>query len=427
MAMGGWPFENIYSNQWVLDLIARQQDTSFAPGGKYSYSNSGYFLIGELIERATGKTLRQYTDEKIFKPLGMIHTHFHDDRLEIDKDRATGYTPTEDGGYQLEWFTNFDKVGSGGLFTTVEDLLLWEQNFLDDQLGGGQLVEMMLQPGVLNDGEQQNYAFGLTHGEYRGLKTVGHGGAFMGFRAQFGRFPEQKLGISVLCNLTEAAPAKLTEAVADLYLTDLPKLSESVDKPGKGKKIAAKLRKKYRGDYRQIDVGAHVAIFDKDKGLVATLLGGEFPLVAQSDTLFKVTGLPFDVDLTFGQDGNSLTTSISGRVYGEYQKTETVDPDAETLKAYQGRFYSAELDSEYQISTSKGQLKVQSGSLDPMTLTATFTDTFEHPEYGFVLIFQRDGQGAVSGIIVNSSRAMGIGFVKIEKTGPASAAIPGLN
>ena len=227
MAMGGWPFENIYTNQWVLDLIARQQNSNFVPGDKYSYSNSGYFLIGELIERVTGETLRQYTDEKIFKPLGMIHTHFHDNRLEIDKDRAAGYAPVKDGGYQLEWFTNFDKVGSGGLFTTVEDLLLWERNFIDDQLGGGELVKMMLQPGILNDGEQQNYAFGLTHGEHRGLKTVGHGGAFMGFRAQFIRFPERELAISVLCNLTAASPGRLATQVADLYISYLPEPGES--------------------------------------------------------------------------------------------------------------------------------------------------------------------------------------------------------
>ena len=421
MAMGGWPFENIYTNQWVLDLIARQQDSNFVPGDKYSYSNSGYFLIGELIERVNGETLRQYTDEKIFKPLGMIHTHFHDNRLEIDKDRAAGYAPVKDGGYQLEWFTNFDKVGSGGLFTTVEDLLLWERNFIDDQLGGGELVKMMLQPGILNNGEQQNYAFGLTHGEHRGLKTVGHGGAFMGFRAQFIRFPERELAISVLCNLTAASPGRLATQVADLYISDLPEPGESAEKPPEDLKIAARLRKKYRGDYQQNDVGALAAIFDKDNGLMVSMLGGEFPLVAQSDTLFTVTGLPFDVDAAFSLDGSSFTVSISGRVYGEYQKTGTVDPAAETLEAYQGRFYSAELDSEYRISADNGQLTVQSGSLEPLILAATFTDTFAHPVHGFVLVFQRDGQGAVTGIRLNSSRVIGVGFVKIEEGGLAAA------
>ena len=183
LRLAGKPAEDVISDEEVLALIARQKALNFPPGSQYRYSNSGYFLLAEIINRTTGKTLREFAAREIFGPLGMDNSHFHDDRSQIVRRRATAYSPVTGGGFRLNWSSNFDKVGSGGLMTTVTDMLAWERNFLDARIGSIGFLETILTPGRLRDDTEQDYAFGLQIGEYRGLPTVSHGGSMFGFRA----------------------------------------------------------------------------------------------------------------------------------------------------------------------------------------------------------------------------------------------------
>ena len=203
----------------VLELIARQKELNFKPGEEYLYSNSGYFLLGIIVKRASGKTLRQFTEEKIFMPLGMKDSHFHDDYTQLIKNRAWGYFPAGRRGYR-NFISTFDCVGSGGLYTTVENLFLWDQNFYHCRVGGKELISLMETPGKLNSGKKLDYAFGLVVGSYKGLKTVSHGGALGGFRACMVRFPEQSFSVICLSNLSSFDPTKLSFQVADIYLAN---------------------------------------------------------------------------------------------------------------------------------------------------------------------------------------------------------------
>ena len=116
-------------------IIARQKHLNFPPGNEYLYSNSGYFLISQIIPRATEKSLREWADERIFQPLGMTNTFFLDDLRMIVPNRATGYRRTKGGGFEVD-VSKIDLVGDGGVFTTVEDLLIWDQNFYDNKRVG---------------------------------------------------------------------------------------------------------------------------------------------------------------------------------------------------------------------------------------------------------------------------------------------------
>ena len=118
----------------VLEIISRQKELNFMPGDKYLYSNSGYFLLAVIVERVSGISLRKYADKYIFKPLGMENSHFHDDYMQLIKNRASGYFQEGKGKY-INFISTFDCVGSGGLFTSVEDLFLWDQNFYHHKVG----------------------------------------------------------------------------------------------------------------------------------------------------------------------------------------------------------------------------------------------------------------------------------------------------
>ena len=223
MGQNGLSTWDRFSRLEALELLAKQE-LDFAPGEKYQYSNGGYFLLSMVVERASGKSLREYTTEKIFQPLGMNDTHFHDDPVHIVKHRAMSYGTREEGeqGVEGEYYQsyqgNFVLPGAGGLYSTVEDLLQWDRNYLNNQLGGSDLMDLVHTKGVLNSGEELSYAFAIREGEHRGLTTWGHSGSFMGFKTSYVRYPEQRFSVWVLCNMGEIVPANYGRQVAELFL-----------------------------------------------------------------------------------------------------------------------------------------------------------------------------------------------------------------
>jgi CubicO group peptidase (beta-lactamase class C family) len=120
--------EHEYPDEETISLIARQQSPNFQPGTEQLYSNSGYFLLGEIVERVSGKSLRVFAEEHIFTPLGMKNTHHHDNFREIVRNRAYGYAPKEGGSFEI-CMSLRDNIGASHIYTTIEDLFLWDQNF----------------------------------------------------------------------------------------------------------------------------------------------------------------------------------------------------------------------------------------------------------------------------------------------------------
>jgi len=211
---------DVHSDADLLELLGRQQALNFDPGSEFSYSNSGYVLLSYIIERATGQSLREFARAQIFGPLGMTRTYFRDDHTApLDaKELALGYTKTDQGVFKPGLLPNFDKVGDGGLFTTAEDLLKWDENFYTHIVGGDWLVPRQLERGILASGDTVNYAAALVVDDYKGLRTVEHEGGFMGYRTELLRFPDQHFSVAILCNLGSIDPGALARKVADLYL-----------------------------------------------------------------------------------------------------------------------------------------------------------------------------------------------------------------
>jgi CubicO group peptidase (beta-lactamase class C family) len=220
MQLAGMRWEDVHSEQEILELVCRQKGLNFAPGEKFRYCNTGYLLLAEIVHRVSGRTLRQFAQQEIFRPLGMVHSHFHDDSTHVVPNRAISYAPAENGTFRVNYLANWNKVGSGGLLSTAEDLARWDRNFYDKKLGGEEFVKTLHCRGTLNDGTVLPYAFGLVIGEYRGLKTVSHGGSFMGFRTVLMRFPEQTFSVIILANLADVNPTALAQEVAKVYLAE---------------------------------------------------------------------------------------------------------------------------------------------------------------------------------------------------------------
>jgi CubicO group peptidase (beta-lactamase class C family) len=203
----------------ALQLIVRQRELNFMPGEQWLYSNSGFFLASVIVKRVSGKSLGEFADEHIFRPLGMTHTRYNNDHMAVIPNRATGYAVRPGGGFATD-MSNFEQTGDGAVQTSIEDLIKWDENFYRPTVGGDALLKALQTVAVLNDGKKQTYALGLTVDNYRGLRTVSHGGSWAGYRAELLRFPDQHFSVTTLCNLANTNPTVLSRRVAEVFLGD---------------------------------------------------------------------------------------------------------------------------------------------------------------------------------------------------------------
>ena len=216
---------NFYPSELTLEIVYRMKDLNFDPGTKFEYSNAGYLLLAQVVEKVSGQSLRQFADENIFAPLGMEKTHFHDDHREIVVNRAYGYGQKPTGQWEVR-NSNFYVVGDGGVFTTVTDLARWEANFYRHQIDEGpELQEVMTAPLEYSVsepvfmGKRVNYGFGLFLDEHKGERMIWHPGGWAGFQATSARFPNRYVSLIMLCNKRQAGMRDVFFEVTDEILS----------------------------------------------------------------------------------------------------------------------------------------------------------------------------------------------------------------
>ena len=217
MSLKGLRGDDFYTVAELIEVQALQEELNFPSGSEYLYSNSGYVLATEAVARAVGKPFKDYAEEVLFKPLQMSHSHFHNDHNHIVPLRADGYSPRGDG-FRTN-MTTLDMIGDGGVYTSIDDMVHWVTALEQDGIRSG-LTPILETRGVLNSGEEISYALGQSHGEHRGLATIGHGGSWVGFRADVLRFPSQGTSIVTLCNRADASPSGRAIQVADIVLAE---------------------------------------------------------------------------------------------------------------------------------------------------------------------------------------------------------------
>ena len=303
-SLAGNRSEDFITNRDILDAITRQRELNFPPGSEYLYSNSGYVLLGEIVGRVTGQSLREFARAEFFDPLGMPHTHFHDDHNEVVPNRATGYSPTDDG-FQIN-MTTLDVVGDGGIYTSVEEWAAWDRNLTEGTVGGPEWVALMHERGVLTSGDTIPYAFGLSHGEHRGLATVGHSGSWVGYRTGMTRYPDAGYSFVALCNRSQIDPMALIASTAEIYLEDAMDPPEDVAAEAAEEQAAAAdedspeappdhdipNRARYAGSFYSPELDATYRIVEEDAAGLTLQVGRRDPvaLAAEADGLLTIEG-----------------------------------------------------------------------------------------------------------------------------------------
>lgn len=369
--LAGVPEQNLTNDEDALDLIVRQKALNFAPGDEWDYSNTGFFLLSQVVKRVTGKTLRDFEQETIFTPLGMTSTQIFNDHTQIIPRRATAYSYNEDKKSFGVEMSNFEQTGDGSVQTSVEDLLRWDENFYTAKLGGPDLIREMQVVGKLNNGKEHGYAAGLMISTYRGQPTVRHRGAWAGYRAELLRFPNQHTSIVVLCNVARSVPSVHADRVADVVLANMLSPLPGGEKKEAVQFVTPDILQRYVGVYKN-DKDAYQRVELKNGKL--TLADDGIDLIPQSPTVFRTN---------FEQ--GTISFSENQMVFGfglfedkpeKYTLIQTSAP--KDLSTFVGDYYSPELDATWQLRILEGQLTahVKHSDNPAMTLRPVTEDTF---------------------------------------------------
>lgn len=418
LSLGGWRADDPKSEADILWLTSRQRALNFAPGSEHLYSNTGYTLLGTIVQRVSGKTLRQFTTERIFVPLGMTNTHFHDDHSMIVPGRTSAYAPRGGRGgaaggdrYAIS-IPVFDNAGATSLFTTVQDMAKWDANFLQPKVGDARVMATMHERGKLTDGSTIPYASALVHGEIRGLPTVGHGGADAGYRADYMRFPGERHAFITMCNVATANPQQLNAQVANIVLGD--KMSAPVARatPAPAPQdvpIAVAELRRIAGIYvdRKTGATAEVVFNDSTQSLHAGRTAGARKLVHVGNNEFV---LPGDVPQRYRIANGTMAALANNNMHGD--RVEAANRSPAALREIAGRYRSEELDMDWTIAVvGDSALSLSRRRVPAQRMNPVYRDGFS-ADVGNMR-FTRDGAGKVTGFLLTAGRVRNVRFDRI--------------
>lgn len=425
LLLSGWRVEgDLVTQRDAMRKIINEPELNFTPGDQYAYSNSNFTLLAEVVHKVSGKTLRDFTDEQIFKPLNMANTHFHDDHQMVVKNRTHGYAPAGDKVFKI-FNPDYAIVGATSLFTTVEDMAKWDKNFYNPIIGKTVgIPEISIAP-TLNDGTESTYARAMFNGTHRGLTTLGHSGGDAGYRTDYSRYTEQDFSVAVFCN-TVASATNLGKAVAEVYLEEQMIAAEKIDTNSDSINNAAEktsditLSKeqlgKYVGIYRAPESNNSFAVVMNNDQLALDMGFFTLPLTVAGENQFEAPSPYGTAQLALTQPDDNGNFTYAKMVFGSatQEGVRTAAP-LKNKSQYIGNYYSETLDTYYSITQANdGTLKLSFEKFEHIALTPKYEDGFGFTILApFTIQFTRDEQNSINGFTVSGSRAWNIHFQKL--------------
>lgn len=415
MYLSGKSFEDYFTISDGIKFLTKQRSLNFSPGEEHLYSNSGYILMAEIVNRVSGMTIRKYADKNIFQPLGMTNTFFNDNHSQITQNRVISYR--KQGEDTLKRFVqNFDALGDGNLLTTVNDIFLWDQNFYRKKVGGKEFIDLMLTQGILNNGDTLQYAFGLEHGNYKGLKTIAHGGGFLGFRTQFMRFPEHNFSVIVFSNVADFNPLGQVYRIADILLDDIFIIDQTVEVMKEqlpdAMILTAEQLDKYCSFYWNDTQGYSRKIYISNDTLrYYRNENSENSLLPIDNDEFKMLDVDVDLKVKFEFSNNKVNKMIVTIDDGDpiksfaYEKVTFTNDDR---VSYVGSYYSGELDCIYKLKMKDDSLILYIKEKEITGLNLIMDNLLTNDNIGTLRFNKSDH----SEFILSSGRVRGIKFTK---------------
>lgn len=398
----------------VLELILRQSALNFTPGEEWSYSNSGYVLLKEMVARVSGISFAEFAHRRIFEKLGMTSSAYVSDILQGTGPRALAYQ--KDGSGWTPYMRLGNERGGGAVISTAGDLLIWNDALTNGLLG--KIVTGKLQESArLNNGRTLSVARGLTVNIIPGGPLISHSGGAAGYGTWLGRFTDHDLSIATLCNFEPVAVGQLTGRVADLFLPPVtePETAGPIAAPG-------------------VEVAGRAGLFfEEGTGLPLRLvtangrlaIAGGPPLVPVSTDRFQPQrASPFfrsedKVEFIFRSNDELELLSMEGQT-ARYRRAPPWTPSAADLEAVEGRYTSADIGTVFEIlqGTRGIVMRYESSPEKAVELEPVAPDTYMRNQMH--VRFQRDAAGKVTGFEYGNPVVRRLGFARLEDRAPGA-------
>lgn len=416
-SLAGWETSDVRSHEQARRLITRQDGLNFEAGSAFGYSNSGYILLADVIEAATGRTYADWVTAEVLEPLGMGATILPTSPVQVMDGLATPYEMRRAGSRDprqsqlVRGNVQSNVQGAGNLVTDVADLL----RFGEHLLGESAVLARLKQQAEPVAGTPSGYGLGLQVGRLGDSLLLHHGGSLSGYRSHLLLLPEAALVVVVLANVNNIRPAAVGTEIA-LRLLD-PAPVEAVTEAGAGPEplLHAALREsaRYQGRYL-LETGRMLTVEAAEGRLYMQMGGSLQALLPDSENRFVLSGEATPVRFEGGDNGRVARLVLE---LPEHRiEAQRIDPQPISgweSRQYSGRYYSAALDVHYDLRVSGDRLVARRSRGDDLEFTAIGDDRFLEWEPGDLLLtFERNRRGRVHGFSLSTHRARNIAFVR---------------
>ena len=393
--------------QQMVDSF-KNDPLDFAPGSRYKYNNSGYFLLGAIIEKVSGKTYDKFVEERIFVPLGMTRSAY--EGHERDKaPRAQGYTRAPEGFQPSKPISMTQPYAAGSLVSTVDDLARWDAAVSSGKLLQAGSWQRAFTPYTLSTGSSTGYGYGWETGRLRGAQMIGHGGGIPGFNSFALRLPAEKLYVAVLSNV-DSGMAPASEAAYKAAAIAIGKPFPDYQ----ARKLDPKLLDAYAGVYRA--EGSDTRTVRRDGERLVLQRAGRPPVTLQaySETGFFIPDSLQSFEFSRDAQGkvsqlvvhNPTADQVNPRIGDAPPQRVAVRIDHARFDTYVGRYqltpgFVIELtrDGDRYWTQASGQSKVEVFALNDKTFFSNAVDAelrFDDAKPGQLVLAQggRELKGA---------------------------------
>lgn len=399
----------------AVQILKKQRTLNFNPGEKFSYCNSNYVLLAEIVNAVTGKSFKEYTDSVIFKPLGMTASAFVDDYSQLIAGRAPSYG--KNGGVFWNVVQNVYTLGDGGLFTNVSDMARWVTNFYQPGAGTLKDIALMTTPGKLNDGSAISYAMGINVNEDRGYTRLMHNGGLAGYRTVVCIYPQLKTGFYIFGNGGDGDVYSKINEVAELLIPDKSEKKQPQEAaPANDQVIAVKDPTellKWTGNYISAN-GYKISVNSKegklyvnDNAEIEPMGHGLFQMKTRSSVKYQ-----FSVDPKTKTVLAKLISPVLAKPI-EMERVHDVKLSGAQLNDYAGRYFSEELEAFFDIVVKDDGLLISDKYNDPVKVTLFGSDHL-FTDYYFLNHVRviRNKKGFITGFELITGDTAGLLFLK---------------
>jgi CubicO group peptidase (beta-lactamase class C family) len=403
----------------ILAIVQKQPKLQNSPGAEWNYNNTAFALAAMIVERTSGQDFDDYMAEHVFEPLGMTRTMVRPHAEAIVPESSQGYQVSGDGYREIRDLGG--AVGAGAIYSTVEDLQTWVENYRNPKVGTRAMIDEMMTSYVLADGDSTGYGYGLSIDEQRGLRRVHHGGADIAHRSMLIYYPEIGAGITTQSNHA-SFNSNVAGRIAEAFFEDAMEPEEEDEAEGEGTfdpdSYDPEDFDEFVGRYALDAAPAFVMTFTREGETLYAQATGQprLTLVPTSDTTFTLTGV--DASIVFHREEDGTVEGLTLRQNGEQHATRLEDgdeawaPSPGELEAFTGRYFSEEIETWFTIALEEESLVARHRRLDDATLEPGDEDTFSAGALTFS--FERDRNGRVIGFYMANGRTRDVRFERVR-------------